>query len=147
MDPRVRLDRRYPGQGLAKPPAIAARLWLRDREVRPVRILPGDKLQVRGEVKIKRPGRMASPAPNAPLLKRIVRYPYREHTARGRRLQVFEPIALVRLDTTIESAVKIVRDLRDPIALGNPLRVIDRSRVSPDSRVIPSVEQWLAGRS
>lgn len=147
MDPRVRLDRRYPGQGLAEPPAIAARLWLRDREARAVRILPGDKLQVRGEVKLKRPGRMASPSPNAPLLKRIVRYPYREHVARGRRLQVFQPIERTRLDTTIESAVKIVRDLRDPIALGNPLRVIDRSRVSRDACVVPSVDQWLAGRS
>jgi len=93
---------------------------------------------------VRRPGRMASPAPNAPLLKRIVRYPYREHTASGRRTKVFEPIQMTRLDTSIEHAVQIVRDLRDPIALGNPLRVIDRNRVP---RAIPTVAEWLEGRS
>ena len=142
MDPRVRLDRRVPGQGLAEPPAIVARLWRREDEAKPERVLAGDKLVVR-ETTIRNNKNLANPRPNAPLLKRIVRYPYRQDNGRPRREQVYEPTVArepIRSDSFEEL---VATELRYPIALGNPVRILGHAI---ERRVLPTVDEWLAGR-
>lgn len=90
----------------------------------------------------RRPRFTAEPEPNAPLLIRIVRYPYRQETHRGRRRQVFEAGLQVRekLDAR-EAPMRSARDYRGDAITGNPIKAlgIHPSPLAPP----PSIEEWL----
>lgn len=67
------------------------------------RPLLGDGVRVRdaAAMVVRRPSRVADPAPNAPLLMRIVRHPYALATGRPRRVVYKEdPEAFVAVDAT-----------------------------------------------
>lgn len=142
MDPRHRLKRRHPGEGLARPGLIQARLWTRDKELRAPRSVVGDDLVTR-EIKVRASGRSVDPAPNAPLLKRIVRYPYRLHPERGIRIVSFESPTFDR--GRVESSAPAIREARTWRAratFGSLLRGPSR----PTRREArPTVEAWLGG--
>ena len=144
MDPRHRLKRRYPGQGIADPSPLFDRLIGRDKPLREERESPGSKIVYR-EVKSRHPWRMAEPSPNAPLLKRMVRYPYRQELTWARREQVFEPLSLV--DWGLDDRPLAFREAqaeRGSQTNGNPLKT-HTFRVET-RRSTPSVSEWLAGR-
>ncbi len=142
MDPRVRLERKYPGEGRFLLSPIEERLLARDREGRAPRREPGQTLRGR-VVKIRAVWRTADPTPNAPLLKRIVRYPYRLETTYGRRFRVFEAGMIAREHIhSLPPAARVARAARGEMVWGNPLRQ-EPPRLA--RRVIPSVAEWLAG--
>ncbi len=84
-------------------------------------------------------------APNAPLLKRVVRRPYRLDTERGRRAVHREavPWEELRREST-PSASSMVFAARTRIAFDNPLRSQDNSR--PVDLHHQSVVGWLRAR-
>lgn len=143
MDPRFRLHRRYPGQDLAAPRPGMVRLFAREREARPDRVLAGESVHVT-ERKTKAPHIKVRPEPNAPLLKRIVRYPYRLHTTQGRRTQVFEPVVVARdrAQATPPSG-RVAAEARGTLPMGNPLRTASTGYRRRGK--LPTVEEWLGG--
>ena len=145
MDPRTRLERRHPGEGKGELRPVEQRLLGRSRPQKEERVIPGSSLRKR-DAKVRKVRRTANPRPNAPLLKRIVRYPYRLETTSGRRFQLFEPAISER--QRVESsapAMRLAREACGRVTTGNPLRTYP-TRV-PRQRTLPSVNDWLAGGS
>jgi len=143
MDPRHRLHRRYPGQGLCEPRPIELHLWARDRTTQPERTAVGETVHLQ-EVRVRSVRRKANPRPNAPLLKRLVRYPYRLHTGRPHRRQLVEPFLSARL--RVESsmpAARIAQEARGRMVMGNPLRAYPTRLYRRAG--LPSVDDWLDG--
>ena len=142
MDPRVRLRRRYPGERLAEPRPLGTRVFGRDKPLREPREVVGSVVSL-PEVKIRAHRSQARPSPNAPLLKRLVMYPYRQSTSYGRRQAVREPVpwdVLTRQDR--ETVADILAERPEP-APGSSVREAMQRLVT---REIPSVELWLGGR-
>jgi hypothetical protein len=141
MDPRDRLKRKYPGEGLADPRPEMARLGARDKPLRDAPAIRESKVRVR-EGKPRRIQNLGKPWPNAPLLKRLVRYPYRQHTASGRRTKIADPIPwdACRLETREPVSTALI-ELRAALKGGNPLRTEPAPRAGMP--VIPSVDDWL----
>ncbi len=144
MDPRYRLQRRHPGEGLARPHATSVRVLERDRPLRAPRATLGEDFEGRtGKVRLT--WRTADPAPNAPLLKRLVRYPYRQEIQRGRRVTLLEgPNRPQKSVDSFASGVREARAWRVRVAFANPLRAEQPPRVERRER--PSVEEWLGRR-
>ena len=142
MDPRDRLKRKYPGEGLSDPRPEMARLGARDKPLREATVIRESSVRVR-EGKPRRNQHLGKPWPNAPLLKRLVRYPYRQHTASGRRLKVVEPIPwdACRLEGR-EPVSSALVGLREELKGGSPLRADPAPK--PAMPTIPSVDDWLA---
>lgn len=145
MDPRHRLKRRFPGEDLGDPGPIGRRLLERDREPAPLRQVAGEVLHV----PVWGPGRnnrkVADPRPNAPLLIRIVRYPYALKTERGRRHTAFE--AGVQKREGLLDRPYILREAREargePVQ-GNPIKAVPTK--VPRLQAVPSVADWLESR-
>ena len=79
-----------------------------DPVVRLQRTLPGDSLVLReaSAVRVRKVGRVASASPNAPLLMRIVRTPYRLPLGRPVRVDVMPPEEpFTRVDAREERAL------------------------------------------
>ena len=141
MDPRDRLKRRYPGEGLSDLRPAMVRLGDRDKPLREPMAARESVIRVRkGE--FRRNQNMGKPWPNAPLLKRLVRYPYRQHTTDGRRVRVMEPVPwdAGRIESR-EPASNCLVDLRAALRGGGPLKNEPTPR--PHMPRIPSISDWL----
>jgi len=87
--------------------------------------------------------RLVEPEPNAPLLIRIVKYPYRQETHRGRRRKVFEAgvQARSRLEQR-ELPMRAGRAFKGEPIVGNPIKALD---IHPAPLAAPpGVDEWLA---
>lgn len=86
--------------------------------------------------------RLVEVEPNAPLLIRIVKYPYRQETHRGRRRQVFEAglEARTRLQER-EAPMRAGRAFKGDPIVGNPIKAlsIHPAPLPPP----PGVDEWL----
>lgn len=144
MDPRFRLQRRFPGEDLGDPGFVGRRLLERDREPPPPRLLAGSTLKVAATGGTKKARKIADPRPNAPLLIRIVRYPYGLAATRGRRQAAFVA-GLVAREGLLERPAILAeaRAARGEVVVGNPIRKNPTrvERLAP----IPTVAEWLGG--
>lgn len=91
------------------------------------------------------PSQMVDPSPNAPLLIRVVRYPYAETVARGRRRRYRDAAREMTVrNTPRPHPVADVRAARDEPPLGNPVKALS---IHPEPLAPPpSVDAWLASR-
>lgn len=122
-----------------------ARLFEREKEARPERVLAGERVRLR-KMTTRTAWIRVRPEPNAPLLKRIVRYPYRLHTTFPRRHKVFEA-AMVKRERVgcTRPAARVSQEARGVAVTGNPLRTAPTGyrRRGP----LPTVTDWLGGAS
>lgn len=122
---------------------VPLRLLERDREPPAPRQVVGERVRVI-EGGVRATFKKADPRPNAPLLKRLIRYPYRLYTGRPQRVVVFEPIS--RAPDRVESLQPAMRGAREALGTlvtGNPLR---REPTGYQRREgLPSVDDWLLG--
>jgi hypothetical protein len=129
---------------LVKPSPMEERLRARDREPRVFKGLVSASTTLQ-ERKVRRPRNMIEPEPNAPLLKRIVKYPY-EEVCRGpvrRKTGNSVRTAIVRLEPRKPPMVEGRSAIGDLI-VGNPIRGLNIHPVPLASP--PSVEEWLASK-
>lgn len=84
IDPRRRLDRRFPGDDLRRGVDSLDRLWARETPDRKDPIEARDQKPL-PSLATRRTTRLADASPNAPLLIRIVRHPYALATTLGAR--------------------------------------------------------------
>lgn len=141
MDPRDRLRRRYPGEGLSELSPELSRLRDRDKPLREYKVARETEVKVR-EGKVRRISKTGQTSPNAPLLKRLVRYPYRQHTVSGRRVAVAEPIPWDALGVEQRPRLaEALADLQSASEWGNPLRLHPAPRAEVPRR--PTVAEWL----
>ncbi len=107
-DPTLRLRRPIPGARLADDERGLGRLFAREEsEARPDPVPPRDKAAVRMVVR-KETTRVASCRPNAPLLIRIVRYPFRLDATRAtRRKYMDEAEKFERVDWSAQVAAAL----------------------------------------
>lgn len=120
---------------------MAGRLHVRDRELHIFEgLLKVREHRVRGNT--RRNARIVEPEPNAPLLIRIVRYPYKEETHRGRRRRLYDasrerPAAELR-----EQPMRSAMVFKGEPIYGNPIRALD---IHPAPLPAPPpVDDWLA---
>lgn len=91
------------------------------------------------------PRGLPEPAPNAPLLIRIVRDPYVETPGWARRIKLFEPLAIGgrELERRAHPVAESRSERGEPIT-GNPLKSL---QLHPEPLAPPpSVDVWLATR-
>ena len=88
---------------------------------------------------------MVDPSPNAPLLIRVVRYPYAETVSRGRRRRYREVVSAVTdRNEPRPRPVADVRAARDQPPMGNPVKALS---IHPEPLAPPpTVDAWLASR-
>ncbi|MDP2312174.1 MAG: hypothetical protein Q8P41_04660 [Pseudomonadota bacterium] len=113
MDPTRRLRRRVPGDDLAPDERGLARLLARDApDTRRDPVPPRDKAGVRVPTQ-RDTTRVASCRPNAPLLIRIVRYPFALATTRGSRQKYRGEVdKFIRIDWSAEVAAALAERQR-----------------------------------
>lgn len=149
MHPWDRLHRAVLGERLNEPRGLAKVLFARDRELKaPTTILGKLAQSTRGQQpKIKANTHVASPRPNAPLLKRIVRRPFRMDDPSGRtRIRLRDAVPwedLARQDLPRPS--EVLAASRFAITFGDPVREIQAMRDLDRPR--PSAAGWLGDLS
>ena len=83
--------------------------------------------------------------PNAPLLKRIVRYPYALHGTSPKRIDLVPRVETPKRGVEVRPSVAmLLAPDRAPAANGNPLRTFPTRVVLRDRA--PSVAEWIASR-
>jgi hypothetical protein len=116
-------------------------LFERDVEPAPSATRAGETVKL-SETKVRPLKNLAKTSPNAPLLKRLVRYPFKLSGTQGKRsswrtaLQADE-----RKREPRQSPAMIVRSERDPLIVGNPVRTLAHR---PSREALPTVDAWLA---
>lgn len=142
LDPRFRLKRSYPGERLHRESPLEGRLQERQVEEAPRVTVPDRTGSHEQKVRVLRP--QVRPEPNAPLLKRLARYPYR-HDARGPvRQQTRSEIPWKELERMEREAPSMIyREARGELILGSPMKRIDHRPTTPAR---PSADAWLAGK-
>lgn len=128
---------------MCEPRPVEMHLWARDRETHPERSTVGETVRLE-EVRVRSVRRKADPRPNAPLLKRLVRYPYRLDTGRPRRETLVEPYSAVRprVEPSLRAA-RVAQEARGRMGNGNPLRACPTKVRRREG--LPSIEDWLGG--
>ncbi|MFK7929743.1 MAG: hypothetical protein AB8H79_16240 [Myxococcota bacterium] len=96
------------------------------------------------QVKERANRRLVDTSPNAPLLIRIVKEPYRQEVARGRRRKLFDAGMSVRSKFVRARPVVEAREHREGFIQGNPIRALNIH--PPPLAAPPSVDEWLASR-
>ena len=96
------------------------------------------------QVRERKNRNLAVTEPNAPLLIRIVRDPYRQEVSRGRRVTLFESGLAQRLKVVRPPPVAEVRQARGALFQGNPIKAL--AIHPPPLPPPPSVDEWLATR-
>lgn len=116
----------------------------RDRPLKNPRSVAGEKLSSRScEITYKRV--WLDPGPNAPLLKRIVKYPYAmDDIGRPRRTVLYTGLGARQKRSPVPRPIAWVREFVGDRVMGNPLKR-NSLRPKPLDKV-PSVEAWLKGR-
>lgn len=142
MDPRFRLHRKYPGEQIARLRRLGVRLVDRDKPLKPPREVLGSLIRA-GAFSSRDNRAKVDPAPNAPLLKRLVLFPYRQDTTFPRRAPQREPVpwdmlAREALPTMAERIAERPRSTRESLVKDAMVRVVRRER--------PSLDAWLEGR-
>lgn len=143
MDPRFRLQRRYPGERFSEPSALGVRLRERDKPLREERQVLGSSVSV-GEPKVRANRARVHPGPNAPLLKRLVLFPYRQDTTFPRRHEVRSPIPWDLLARENLETVPMMVAARPQPVMGSPVRALMNRVVAREP--VESIETWLEGR-
>jgi len=137
-----RLDRATLGATVGPSVALQERLFLRDRELKPVRSGLGDL--VGAHTNTTRANRnVADTYPNAPLLKRLVLYPYVQDCARpirDRGVDRSVPWELIAHVPVVFASAE-AKASRLPLELGGPVRSHPRPAVGGRER--PSAAAWL----
>lgn len=137
-----RLDRATLGATIGPSVALQERLFVRDRAFKPPRSALGDV--VTGHTDATRPNRnVADTQPNAPLLKRLVLYPYVQDCARpirDRGVDRSVPWELIAHVPVVFASAE-AKASRIPFELGGPVRVHPRPAVGGRER--PSAAAWL----
>ncbi len=139
-----RLDRHVPGTRQTAIRALEEQLFERDRELRAPRKQIGEDFKpTSGETRPNR--RTADPHPNAPLLKRLVLYPYVQECAPPKRDKTHDrsiPWDLVKRVATPSTWQQYLEAKPQPI-IGNPLRNVPIP--VHGNRPRPSASDWLGG--
>ena len=144
MHPWDRFHRKAPGEQLSKPRSLEVLLFERDKELRPPRVSPGSTAKP-FVLKVRSARNTAQPRPNAPLLKRLVRHPFKMYGSQGRRTVVRSAVPWSELQRVrLVSAFRSAQADRGQIIFGNPVRGYDRLPRVPK---LPTIADWLASRS
>ncbi len=130
MDPARRLQRRFPGERIAREGRGIERLFAREApDPRPAPVPSRDRT-ARAALTRRDTAQVAACRPNAPLLIRIVRYPFALSTTRGERRKYREdPPRLERLDWSAQVKEALADRLRlrfTSAARGRPLPFVVR---------------------
>jgi hypothetical protein len=144
MHPHDRLQREGLGERLVRARSLIRTLMTRDKPLAVPRVIPGEGMSVRGcEIKYRRVP--FEPGPNAPLLKRIVKYPY-TFSELGRPRRVPVPMGLDERETreAFPRPMAMVATFRGVRVSGGPLKSL-ALRVKPLTKA-PSIEIWLSNR-
>jgi len=141
MDPTRRLDRRIAGDWTPKVGGLVDRLRERHTEPKAERIIPGEKLGRSFDTRNTR--HIADPWPNAPLLKRVVRYPFALHVRAPQRQPGRDavPWEALQRETTGSPMVAALAE-RGELIWGNPLKAVP-TQVERLPRH-QGVDAWLA---
>lgn len=143
MHPWERLQRRFPGEGLGDPSHLGEVLLRRDAPLPAEAPRAGQTVKV-PDASTRAAQKLGKTAPNAPLLKRLVRYPYQMSGSKGKRAVWREGVPWSDLAREARLApLVVVRRERDPVVMGSPLRGFER-RPAREARL--SVESWLGSR-
>jgi hypothetical protein len=144
MHPHDRLKRELVGDRMKRTREVVERLLGRDVALRKEREMLGQSVKTRSlQVRFRRVWLTAGP--NAPLLKRVVKYPYPMHVDRRMARTKFQ-LGLDNLPSRVplERAMKVGQDSRGRLIQGNPFKGLD---VRPMVRTRPpSVNEWLTVR-
>lgn len=137
----ARSTRDYPGERMQKERAIPVRLGARDKALRVFTgVFQGTERPARGATRA--PRRLPEAAPNAPLLIRIVRYPYEQEVHRGRRIKHDWHDRVHRQAHEVsEPPMRLAAEAKGDVIRGNPLRSLGL-HLEP-LPALPSVEDWL----
>ena len=135
-----RLHRKVPGEHLADPSGVEVALSARAKEPPPTRQVAGEAIKAI-EIKERRPKRIVEAQPNAPLLKRIVRFPKKyEQPMQGRKSVYREklPWELLNRERTVGAFEFYVADRvtvhpEPPIPVLRELRNWARPKLSADA--------------
>jgi hypothetical protein len=141
----ARLERAHLGEGVGRMGAVTTRLADRVRAAAPARKVAGESFEGR-QAKTRRVRRLAEVSPNAPLLIRLVLWPYALETTRPRRQEGGRSAvpwdALKR--ERLEGASMVLAQGARRIEWGGPLAHSDDRRTTRAPR--PTVDGWLALR-
>lgn len=144
MHPHDRLKREVLGSNLGQTRASVQHVLHRDRPLKASRSVAGETISSRScEITYRRV--WLDPGPNAPLLKRIVKYPYAlEEIGRPRRSVLYSGPSAREQRMPVPHPIELVREFVGERILGNPLK---RNSLRPEPLgKVPSVEAWLEGR-
>ena len=141
--PSKRLDRKFPGERLHEPRGLSRTLLERGDRVREIKTVVGEDLATR-EGETRDTQRVIDAGPNAPLLKRLILFPYGLETEPGQRAHVRDIRPWGSLEREITpSAGAEAREARGAITEGNPLKQLAIFRKEKRERL--SVDDWLSG--
>lgn len=143
MHPWDRLRRTIPGERQFEPRGLVVQLYGRDKELRTPRVVLGEKFAL-AQPKTRNNTHVAEPRPNAPLLKRIVRYPYAMDGVRGTRKPMRDAVPWKDLERAPLPNLGewLAQDRQapsfpNPVIAGQGLRLIAR-------KPLPTVAEWLS---
>ena len=144
MHPHDRLKREVIGSNLGQIRASVRHMLHRDRPLKVPRSIAGETVSSRScEITYRRV--WLDPGPNAPLLKRIVKYPYAlEEIGRPRRSVLYSGLNAREQRTPVPHPIAMVHEFVGERIQGNPLKR-NSLRPKPLDKV-PSIESWLKGR-
>jgi hypothetical protein len=140
-----RLNREILGARAARERPFALDRVKRARPQAPPRVVPGEKLKVRGcEIKYRRVG--LEPGPNSPLLKRIVKYPYAlEGLGRPFRRPMARGLSHREKRQPFPRPSALIGAFRGVRSSGGPLKGVSL-KPEPLGRA-PTVDEWLTSRT
>ncbi len=143
MHPWDRSQRRFVGEAFLELRPLLTALWARDRELRVSRLRLRETTTTLREWKIRKAKGMAETRPNAPLLKRLVRYPFALHTVAPTKTTVRMPVPWADLHAEqMVYASHEIRKGRDKAAFPNPMTSAEMVRLRTREHR-PTLSQWL----
>lgn len=144
MHPHDRLKRQVLGSNLGQMRETVQHMLHRDRPLKSPRTVAGENISSRScEITYRRV--WLDPGPNAPLLKRIVKYPYAlEEIGRPRRSVLYKGLGDREQRSPVPHPIAFAREYVGDRVMGNPLKRYSL-RPKPLDKA-PSIELWLKGR-
>ena len=141
MHPHDRLKREILGERAVRDRSVVVALAKRDKPLANTRSVPGESMKLRTcEITYRRV--WLEPGPNAPLLKRIVKYPYAlEEVGRSIRVAVPKGLSAREKRESLPKPMQMAAAFRGVRRTGGPLKG-NSLRPKPLPKV-PSIEAWL----